>query len=85
MMNLFNKLSVCYGSKSPCAWGGMNFTSVAPSRAVVGRRKNLLCSGFSGCLGLIGLSAVERHGWEVLILHLLESEGSPTGFMKQMH
>lgn len=85
MMNLFNKPTVCYGSKSPCARGGMNFISVAPSRAVIGRRKNLLCSGFSGCLGSIGLSAVECHDWGVLILHLLESEGSPTGFTKQMH
>lgn len=58
MMNLFNKPAVCYGSKSPCAQGGMNFISVAPSRAVIGRRKNLLCCGLSGCLGLVSLKAV---------------------------
>lgn len=62
MMNLFNKPTVCYSSKSPCAWGGMNI-SVAPSRAVIERRNNLLCSGLSGCLELIGLLALECHGW----------------------
>lgn len=62
MMNLFNKPTVCYGSKSACARGGMNFISVAPHRAVSGRRKNLLCCALSGWLGLVGLVAVNAWG-----------------------
>lgn len=79
MINLFNKPTVCYSSKSPCAWGGMNFISVALSRAVIGRRKNLLCSGLFGVDWPLDCG-MPRLG--VLILHLLKSKGFPAGFME---
>lgn len=84
-MNLFNKPTVCYGSKSPCARGGTNSHLSDSKQGCDWKKEEFALLWFVWMSGVDWPLGCGMPWLGVLILHLLKSEGSPAGFSEQMH